>query len=457
MKIGEPVPRHDGSSKATGREKYAADYYGSDFLWAGVKRAGIPHGLLLGIDAEEARRLPGVVSVLTHADVPGPNRQGIIRQDQPVLADGKIRHCGDAVAVVIARDRQALKDALHSIRLHIEPLQGVFDMEAALAPGAPLVHEDWPSGNLLRHVAVTKGKGGRGLDLCDAVVEFSFETPRQEHAFLETQAGWAFSDEAGNIVIIASTQTPFRDRLEVARALGLDPDRLRVAAPYLGGAFGGKDGLTVQALLALAVLKSEGRPVKMWWDREESFLAGVKRLPARMYYRLGARSDGAMTALACRLYFDAGPYAGLAGEVMTMAVEHAGGPYRIPHVRVDGFCAYTNNPASGPFRGFGVPQAAAAMEQAVELLAEKLRMDPLQAPHAQPPGAGRQKLHRRRYGPFHLCGGVPFRPRRPFPLERQGGMETLGRAFQAAGRRHSVPFARHGLPQGRARPGGGEG
>ena len=378
MKIGEPVPRHDGSSKATGRERYAADYYGSDFLWAGVKRAGIPHGRLLRIDAEEARRLPGVVSVLTHADVPGPNRQGIIRQDQPVLADGKIRQCGDAVALVLARDRQTLKRAVDSIRVRAEPVQGVFDMEAALAPRAPLVHEDWPSGNLLRHVAVTKGKGGSGLDLCDAVVEFSFETPRQEHAFLETQAGWAFSDEAGKIVIIASTQTPFRDRLEVARALGLDPDRLRVVAPYLGGAFGGKDGLTVQALLSLAVLKSEGRPVKMWWDREESFLAGVKRLPARMYYRLGARSDGAMTALACRLYFDAGPYAGLTGEIMTMAVEHAGGPYRIPHVQADGFCVYTNNPASGPFRGFGVPQAASAMEQAVDLLAEKLRMNPVE-------------------------------------------------------------------------------
>jgi len=378
MKIGESVPRSDGWSKVTGKEKYAADYYGPDFLWAGAKRAGIPHGRLLGIDAEGARKCPGVVSVLTHDDVPGPNRQGIVRQDQPVLVDGKIRRCGDAVALVLAHDRQTLKRAVDLVRLDVEPLPGVFDMEAALAADTPLVHEDWPSGNLLRHVAVSKGQGGKGLDLCDAIVEFYFETPRQEHAFLETQAGWAFSDEAGKIVIVASTQTPFRDRLEVAHALSLDANDVRVIAPYLGGAFGGKDGLTVQALLALAVLNSGGRPVKMWWDREESFRAGVKRLPGRMYYRLGARSDGRMTALACRLYFDGGPYAGLAGEIMTMAVEHAGGPYRIPHVQADGFCVYTNNPTGGPFRGFGVPQAAAAMEQAVDLLAEKLRMDPLE-------------------------------------------------------------------------------
>jgi CO/xanthine dehydrogenase Mo-binding subunit len=377
MKIGESVPRYDGWSKVTGREKYAADYYGPDFLWAGVKRAGIPHGRLLGIDTERVRTLSGVVAVLTHADVPGPNRQGVVRQDQPILVDEKIRHCGDAVALVLARDRRTLKKAVDLISLDVEPLPGVFDVEAALAADAPLVHEDLPSGNLLRHVAVTKGQGDKGFDLCDVVVEFSCETPRQEHAFLETQAGWAFSDRVGKIVIIASTQTPFRDRQEAARALGLDSDGIRVIAPYLGGAFGGKDGLTVQALLALAVLNSGGRPVKMWWDREESFLAGVKRLPARMYYRIGARSDGAMIALGCRLYFDSGPYAGLSGEIMTMAVEHAGGPYRIPHVQIDGFCVHTNNPVGGPFRGFGVPQVTAAMEQTVDILAEKLHMDPL--------------------------------------------------------------------------------
>lgn len=377
MKIGDSVPRLDGWSKATGREKYAADYYGPDFLWAGVKRAGITHGRLLDIDTEKARALPGVVAVLTWKDVPGPNRQGVVKQDQPVLVDKKIRHSGDALALVVASDRKVLEQAVDLIGFEAEPLPGVFDMDEALRPDAILVHEDSPTGNLLRHVPITKGRGEKGFDECDVIVDVSCETPRQEHAFLETQAGWAYFDADGTMVIIASTQTPFRDAREIAYALGLDSGNIRVIAPYLGGAFGGKDGLTVQALLALALLHSEGKPVKMWWDREESFAAGVKRLAARMEYRLGAKADGTMTALKCRLCFDGGPYASLSGEIMTLAVEHGGGAYRIPHVQIDGLSVYTNNPIGGPFRGFGVPQATAAMEQAVDILADRLGMDPL--------------------------------------------------------------------------------
>lgn len=375
--VGARVPRADARSKVTGREKFASDYYGEDFLWAGVKRSETAHARLTGIDAEAARRLPGVAAVLTHADVTGSNRQGIVHKDEPVLVDDKARRVGDAVALVLAENRETLARALSLIRVDWEELPTVFSPEAALAEGAPLVHEECP-GNLLAETVVEAGSGAAGLEGCEAVVSGRFETPRQEHAYLETESGWACVDADGILVITASTQSPFRDRMETAHALGLEMDRVRVIAPYVGGGFGGKDGVTVQCLLGLAALHSGGRPVKMWWSREESFQAGVKRLPARLEYRLGARADGTLQALDCRIVLDAGAYDHLAGEIMDLAVGHAGGAYRIPHVRIEGRTVYTNNPTGGPFRGFGVPQATAAMEQMMDMLAAELGLDPLE-------------------------------------------------------------------------------
>ena len=375
--IGEEMIRPDAWTKVTGREKYAADYYADDFLWAGVRRSDTAHGILKSIDVEKARLVAGVVAVLTHKDVPAPNRQGVVHKDQPVLADQKVRRYGDALALVLAENKNALKKALKLIEVRIEPLPAVFDPEKALLPGAPLVHEEFP-GNLLAEITLEKGRGQQGFDDDSlVVVEGNFEVPRQEHAYLETEAGWAHLDEDGVLVVTASTQSPYRDVAELAAALSLDPDRVRVVAPYLGGGFGGKDGLSVHALLALGVLNSNGRPVKMWWDREESFLAGVKRLPARLAYRLAARSDGKMEALECRLLMDAGAYDHLCGEVLALAVEHAAGPYIIPHVSLHGRCAYTNNPAGGPFRGFGVPQVASSLEQMMDIMAGRLGLEPL--------------------------------------------------------------------------------
>jgi CO/xanthine dehydrogenase Mo-binding subunit len=377
FRIGEATPRFDAYTKVTGQEKYAVDYYSDRFLWAGVKRAGIPHGRLIKVHTEDAKRLQGVVAVLTSADIAGRNRIGMIRGDQPVLADNKLRYAGDPVALVIAENRPAMKLAIDLITFDHEPLPGVFDMEAALKKDAPMVHEDSPEGNLLRLVAVETGKGASAFDECDVIIEGVFETPFQEHAYLETEAGWAYLGDDGQLVIVCSTQTPFRDRNEIAPVLGIDAEKVRIVVPYLGGAFGGKDGITVQCLLGLAALSARGTPVKMWWDREESLLASVKRLPARMYYRLGVKRDGTFHALECRAYFDTGAYAGLGGEVMTLGLEHAGSAYRIPNVSIEGSCVYTNNAVGGPFRGFGVPQITAAMEQVVDMAAQRLSMDPL--------------------------------------------------------------------------------
>lgn len=378
LSIGTSVPRFDAREKVTGKTKFAADYYAGNMVWAGVKRAGVPHALLKSIDATAALAVSGVIRVLTHADVSGTNRQGVVRKDQPVLVNDKIRHCGDAVALVLAEDKKALKEALGQIVVNCEPLPSVLDPEQALMDDSPRVHDDNPGGNVLLKGHLTTGVGETAEKDCDVLVEDAFATQWQEHAYLETEAGWAQLDEHGRLEIVCSTQTPFRDRTEVAEALGLEMDRIRIVAPYAGGAFGGKDGVTVQSLLGLAAIHSSGRPVKMWWDREESFMAGTKRHPARMYYKLGAKLDGTLEYLNVRLYLDTGPYDHLGGVVLALALEHAGGPYRIPNVVLRGWAMYTNNPVGGAFRGFGVTQVTSAIEQMMDMLAQRLGIDPLE-------------------------------------------------------------------------------
>jgi CO/xanthine dehydrogenase Mo-binding subunit len=378
LSIGATVPRLDAYEKVTGKTRFAADCYDKNMLWVGVKRGGIPHARLKGIDLSLAEKQPGVIRVLTHKSIAGTNRQGVIRKDQPVLVNDKVRHCGDAVALVLAEDKEALRKSLDLIALDFEPLPAVLDSEKALQAESPLVHEDNANGNVLLKGDLKIGAGEAAEKECDVLLEACFETPRQEHAYLETEAGWAQMGEDGKLTIVCSTQTPFRDRMEVAEALGLEPTLVRIVVPYVGGAFGGKDGVTVQSLLALAALHSSGRPVKMWWNREESFLAGTKRHAARMYYRLGAKKDGRLHSLNVRLYLDTGPYDHLGGVVMTLALEHAGGPYRVPNATLRAWCVYTNNPVGGAFRGFGVTQVTAAIEQMMDMLAQKLNINPLE-------------------------------------------------------------------------------
>ncbi len=377
LEIGSAFPRQDAVAKVLGREKFAADYYDQNPLWAGVKRAGIPHGRLKAIHTEAALTVPGVVCVLTHRDIRGSNRQGVVRKDQPVLVDSKVRHCGDPVALVVAETKEALERALRRIALDIKVLPAVSDILEALDAKSPRIHEDHENGNLLLHGTLEKGRVEQAFQECAHRVEAWFHLPWQEHAYLETEAGWAVLQKDGEVTLVASTQTPFRDRAEVADALGLDLHKVRIVAPFCGGAFGGKDGITVQSLLALAAIHCPGRAVKMWWDREESFIAGAKRHRAMIYYRAGATASGVLHALEAKLYYDTGAYDHLGGVVMALGLEHAGGPYRIPHSRIQAFSVYTNNPVSGAFRGFGVPQVNGALEQIMDMLAEAAGQAPV--------------------------------------------------------------------------------
>jgi len=377
-----PGLRADALAKATGAERFTLDLAPADCLFAGACRPGkalnIAHGRVRGVDASAALAVPGVVCVLTAADVPGTNLQGIVHKDQPVLCGEVIRHAGDPVALVLAESAEALRRGLAALRVDIEPLPGVFDPEEALKKGAPLVHAGREGGNLLLRAVIEKGAARAALKNAPVVVRGEFSTPMQEHAFLETQCGFAQALPDGTLDMTVSTQAPFRDRFEIGHALGLDPLKIRIRAPYLGGAFGGKDGATVQCLLGLAALKAGGRPVRMAWEREESILAGYKRHAVRLRYTLGADTDGTLLALSCRLTYDTGAYAHLGVEVMELGMEHAAGPYRIPHTFIEGRCVYTNNPIAGAFRGFGVAQVSPAFEGLMDALAAKLCLDPLE-------------------------------------------------------------------------------
>ncbi|OQX10543.1 MAG: carbon monoxide dehydrogenase [Desulfobulbaceae bacterium A2] len=376
IRIGDPLPRGDAPAKAAGRERYAADLFPQGCLWAAAVRSPVPCGRLAALDCAAARALPGVVRVLTAADVPGSNRQGIIHKDMPVLCDSLISCIGDPLALVLAESQEVLDRAVALIRADIEARPGVFDLEAALAPEAPLVHAD-RAGNLLAAATIRKGNIDTAMDDSAVIIEKKFRTPVQAHAFLETEAGIARLEEDGGLLLEVSTQSPFRDRFEIGHALGLAWDKIRIVAPSLGGGFGGKDGATVQCLLGLAALHAGGRWVRMQWEREESFRAGYKRHACTMRYRLGAAADGTLTALHAQLWYDTGAYAHLGAEVMELGMEHAGGPYRIPHTLIEGWCVHTNTPTAGAMRAFGVCQPTFAIESMIDLLAARLGQDPL--------------------------------------------------------------------------------
>ena len=434
MRHLDSPPRTDALHKVCGRERYAVDAMPPNCLWAGVRRAGIPHGLIVGLDVASARLVPGVVAVLTRADVPGTNRQGIVSKDQPVLCGKRVRHCGDPVALVVAETREALAEGLARIQGVLEPLPGVFDAEQALLPDAPLVHPGREGGNLLAHGLMEKGDARAEFQRCAVVVGGRFATPMQEHVSLEPPNGLARFSPAGRLDMIVSSQAPYRDPFEIGYALGLDPRRIRIRVPYLGGGFGGKDGATVQCLLALAAWRVPGRWVKMVWSREETFVAGYKRHPAVVDIRLGADAEGTLGALDCVMHFDAGPYAHLSGEIMALGMEHAGGPYRIPNTRIEGVCAYTNNPVGGAFRGFGVIQASFAVERAMDLLAARLSRDPvgLRLQNALRPGEGN-------------AVGVPVEPGTDIAACLEAAKDHPFWTGREAWKRAAPPFVRRGV------------
>ncbi len=373
--IGRPRPPIDAVAKVTGAARYADDYSFPDMLHGATLRAGRPHARIERIDVSRARALAGVWAVLTHQDVPGAKRHGLFVQDWPVLCQDKVRYVGDAVAVVAAETPEIAQRALDLIEVEYESLPVVADGVSARRPEAPLVHQDWPTGNLFKHIEVRRGDVAAGFAQAEVVVERTFHTPTVEHLFMEPECSLARLTEDGRIQVYVGSQIPYADRRQIAASLDLPEDRVRVVGTLIGGAFGGKEDVMGQIHAAL-LAQATGRPVKVLYSRRESLLVHPKRHATVIRVKLGARRDGRLVAFEAELVGDTGAYASLGEKVMTRATTHASGPYDVPNVQVDCYAMYTNNPPAGAFRGFGVPQSCFAVESAMDELAQKLALDP---------------------------------------------------------------------------------
>jgi aldehyde oxidoreductase len=365
--------RMDALDKATGRAVYAADLAAEGMLHARALRSPHAHADILRIDTERARQMPGVEAVLTARDVPGLNSYGRKVKDESVLAEARVRKVGDPVALVVATSPEAAAAALSAIVVEYRELPAVFTPDAALADGAPRIH---PGGNLLAEHSLRSGDISEGFARADVVLENTYTTPWNEHAYLEPEAALAAWD-GDTLVVRTATQYSHYHRSEIARTLGLPLERVRVIPTVVGGAFGGKTEISCQCLVALATYRT-GRPVRMVYSRAESFATTTKRHPYRIRVRSGATRDGELTALEVDMLADTGAYASFGPGLMIKTFASATGPYRWQHVELHGRVVFTNNPTAGCMRGPGTTQIAFAVESQIDQLAERLGMDPLE-------------------------------------------------------------------------------
>ncbi|GAC1329855.1 MAG: hypothetical protein NVSMB26_06600 [Beijerinckiaceae bacterium] len=372
--IGVNVRRIDAPSKVSGALRYAGDMVMPGMLHVQVLRSPHPHARILSIDTSEAEAMEGVEAVVTAADVPGEDGFGVFVHDQPIMARDKVRYVGEAVAAVAAEDLLTARRALEKIKVAYEPLAAVFDPEAALRPGAPVLH-DYAQDNLVKHIPIRKGDIEAGFASADLIIEQTFDTQAVEHAYLETEAGLAFVDHDGVVTIHSPSQNITHHRHMLARILALPINKVRMIMSPVGGGFGGKEDMIYQGMLALLTMKS-GRPVRLVFTREESIATTAKRHPSRTTYKMGLTKDGRIVASDIRIIYDGGAY-GLSTEgVIRKGAILGPGPYGVPNVRIDTYGVYTNNTPSGAFRSFGSLQSQFATESMLDIGAERLGMDP---------------------------------------------------------------------------------
>ncbi len=371
--IGASVARPDARDKVTGAAQYPADLVRPGMAHCKAVFAGRVHARILHIETRRARALPGVLAVLTAADVPF-NRYGLIESDQEVLCSERVRYTGDRVALVVATTPEIAQAAAALVEVAFEDLPAVTDALAALQPDAPLVHGHRDS-NVLLHQIIRKGDIERGFAEADVVLEGTFTTSWQEHAYLQPDAAIAYYEGAA-LVVETAGQWLHEDRRQLAAMLGLREDALIVRYAKIGGAFGGREDLSVQTLVALATWKLQ-RPTAIVWSREEAIVGHHKRHPFHITTRWGAKRDGTIVAVQTRSVADGGAYASTSVEVIKCAAIFAHGPYRVANVATDGYVTYTNNVPSGAFRGFGTPQAHWAAESMITRIAHALAIDPV--------------------------------------------------------------------------------
>ncbi len=386
--IGKSIPRFDVIGKATGETLYPGDFNLPDLAYMKILFAGRPHAVVKEIDTTEAEALQGVLAVLTAKDVP-VNEYGLGVPDQPVLCGpgsskqytDRVRFVGDQVALVIADTLTIAEEALTKIKVTYEDLPVVSSIEEALQEEAVLIHPDLGT-NVFCYDRIVHGNVDEAFKQCDVIIENEYQTPMQEHAYLQPEAGLGYIDSEGRVTVVVAGQWIHEDREQIAHALDLPEERVRVIYPAIGGAFGGREDMSIQIVLGLAALRLHQRgierPVKIVWSREESIIGHHKRHEFKMRGKWGATKDGKILAAEVDLLSDGGAYVYTSPKVLGNAIIQCTGPYEIPNVRVNGRSVYTNNIPGGAFRGFGGPQGAFETEMQITKLAEALEMDPVE-------------------------------------------------------------------------------
>ena len=370
--VGSRAFRLDVREKVLGYGEYPDDVEMENMVYASAVRSRYPRARVLEIDCSQARALPGVLAVLTADDVPN-NKVGHLQQDWDVMiAKGDITRCvGDAICLVVAENRNILKEAKELVRVEYEVLEPVRSVWEAMAENAPRLHEN---GNLCQSRHVTRGDAKKALAESKYVVTQHYKTPFTEHAFLEPECAVAFPYKNG-VKVYSSDQGVYDTRKEISIMLGWEAERVVVENKLVGGGFGGKEDVSAQHIAALAALKVN-RPVKVVFSRQESINFHPKRHAMEGTFTLGCDENGMFTGLDCEIYFDTGAYASLCGPVLERACTHSVGPYCYQNTDIRGFGYYTNNPPAGAFRGFGVCQSEFALECTINLLAEKAGLSP---------------------------------------------------------------------------------
>lgn len=384
--VGKPVTRVDVNEKVTGDAIYGYDLTLSNMLYGKVVFSTRPHAKIKRINTESARRYPGVATVITGEDTPWTHGESI--KDKPFLAKGKVRYIGEPVAAVAAVDEDTAQAAADLIEVEYEDLPAYLSPEAACKPGAIAIHEDFSSyrkaefivpgamPNVCEHFKLRTGDVERGFKEADLILEEHYTVPTIQHAAMEPHCAHGQVDpKTGRVTVWVPNDAPFRALHEIAEALGLPNDKIRLINPLQGGGFGSKGGLKVEPIAIALAYHTQGRPVRVKFNRQETFISTLVRHECIVHIKSGVKKDGTLVAREMTLYWGGGAYAEKSPTVCIRGSLPAPGPYRIPHVKVDGYAVYTNKPVSGAFRGYGIPQGAWACEQHMDELAKRLGMD----------------------------------------------------------------------------------
>lgn len=387
--VGKSITRVDAEQKVTGEAVYGYDLVLPDMLHGKVLFSARPHAKVRRIDTEKAKKYPGVHAVITGKDTPWIHGESI--HDKPFLAQEKVRYIGEPVAAVAAVDEDTAQAAVALIEVEYEDLPAYFSPEEACKPGAISIHENFssyqkadfivgaPMPNVCEHFKLRTGDVERGFRQSGLVLEERYTVPTIQHAAMEPHSAHAHVDpESGRVTLWVANDAPFRALTEISEALELPKEKIRLINPLQGGGFGSKGGLKVEPIAIALAFHTKGRPVRVKFNRQESFISTLTRHEAVVYIKSGLKKDGTLVARQMTLFWGGGAYAEKSPTVCIRGSLPAPGPYRIPNVKVDGYAVYTNKPVAGAFRGYGIPQGAWACEQHTDELAQRLGMDPLE-------------------------------------------------------------------------------